>query len=220
MEEKTVTKLISQDVYDETIELIEGLKEPDEILVKMQKWYAEKGIKLYNLYLENTYKDGKMIGKSLRSLTDRDEDDKSIPYLEADALIYYEEIKAAEGVKYSEIRKLTNFQRLNRGIFGYNFNKIWQEEIINEAGRNICPDIERRYNDQGVKKVVNGGTVYTVYVSDEGVDENTKNMIELDMTDSLKMFDRHKIINNPYSVVRFDTYSSMLNRYNGSMCYY
>lgn len=215
-----MTKLISQEVYDETIQLIEGQKQPDAVLLKMQKWYADKGVKLYNLYFENTYKDGKMIGKSLRSLTNYDEEDASIPYLEADALNYYEEIKLAEGEKTHEIRKLTNYQRLNRGIFGYNFNNIWQEEIITKAGKDICPDIESRYSHSGVIKVLNRGMVYTVCTSDEGIDDETKNMIELEMTDRLIGFDRYKIISNPYNVVKFDTYSSMLNKYNGSVCFY
>lgn len=213
-------KLIGQDTYDETIELIRGQKTPDDILKKMQVWYSDKGITLYNLYFENSYKEGKLIGKSLKSLTNKDENDESIPYLEADALLYYMEIMKEAGEKEADIKKLANFQRLNKGIYGYDFKKIWQEEIIFEAGKEICPEIERRYKESGVKKVVNEKNCsYTVYTSDAGMDDNTKNMIELDITDQLLFYDKEKVIDNPYGVVKFGAYSSLINKYSASIYY-
>jgi hypothetical protein len=203
--------LISQEVYDETIAILEGRKQPDIMLKQMQEWYALQGVKLYNLYLEKDY--GKQKDKMV-SLTDLHEGffrQNKWKHIYSDSLKMYYKICSEEGIP---VKKIVNLDNPNPGINGFYFPRIWRGEVITEAGRTICPVIERNYRDKGVEKVVNSGFGgYTVFTCDEGIPEEIKIQILDLVMKEIKKYDKHGIVEKTDNIVSFDKLSILRDTY-------
>lgn len=203
--------LISQEVYDETIAILEGRKQPDIVLKQMQEWYSLQGVKLYNLYFEKKYSEPT---EKLMSLTDLHEGffrQNKWKHIYGDSLKIYCNICAAEGIP---IKKLRNFDEPNNGINGFYFPRIWRGEVITEYGRTICPVIEENYLDKGVERVINSGYGgYTVFTCDEGITDEIKVQI-LDMiSKEVRKYDKHGIVEKMDNIVNFDKLSILRDTY-------
>jgi hypothetical protein len=210
--------LISQEVYEETIAILEGKKQPDIVLKRMQEWYSLQGVKLYNLYFENDY--SKQEAK-LKSLTDLQEGffrQSKWKHIYVDSLKMYCQICTEEGIT---IKKIENFNYPNAGISGFYFPRIWRDEIITEYGNIICPAIERKYRDKGIEKVVNSGYGgYTVFTCDEGIADEIKELIRDIVTKELKKYDKHGIVEKTDNIVNFDKLSVLRDTYGWDLYHY
>ncbi len=203
--------LISQEVYDDTIAILEGRKQPDIVLKRMQGWYASQGVKLYNLYLEKNYCEQ---SEKLMSLTDLYEGffrQKKWKHIFGDSLKVYCKFCAEEGIP---VKKIENLDKPNHGINGFYFPRIWRGEVITEAGKTICPVIEKAYKDNGVEKVANSGLGgYTVFICDEGIPDEIKVQI-LDMVSKeIKKYDKYGIVEKMDNIVNFDKLSILRDTY-------
>ncbi|WFR58383.1 hypothetical protein QA584_04755 [Anaerocolumna sp. AGMB13025] len=204
--------LISQEVYDETIAILEGRKQPDIVLKRMQEWYGQQGVTLYNLYLEKDYCEKT---ETLESLTDLHEGffrKNKWNYIYRDSLKMYCKICTEEGIP---IKNIDNFAKPEPGINGFYFPRIWRGEIITEVGETICPVLEKKYKDNGVEKVVNSGYGgYTVFTCDRGVTDEIKAQI-LDMvTKEIKKYDKHGVVGKYDTILNFDKLSILRDVYN------
>lgn len=210
--------LISQEVFDETIAILEGRKQPDIVLKRMQGWYASQGVKLYNLYLEKKYRNQ---SETLMSLTDLKEGffrQNKWKHIYCDSLNMYCKICAEEGIP---VKKIENIDIANPGISGFYFPRIWRGEVITEAGRTICPEIEKQYKDKGVEKVVNSGLGgYTVFLCDEGIPEEIKARILDLVSKEIKKYDKHGIVDKMDNIVNFDKLSILRDTYNWNFYQY
>lgn len=203
--------LISQEVYDETIAILEGRKQPDIVLKRMQEWYALQGVKLYNLYFEKDYR--RQTDK-LVSLTDLHEGffrQNKWKHIYDDSLNMYCKICAEEGIP---VKKIENLDNPNPGISGFYFPRIWRGEVITEAGGIICPVIEKNYKEKGVEKVVNSGYGgYTVFTCDEGIPDEIKVQILDLVTKEINKYDKHGIVEKTDNIVDFDKLSVLRDTY-------
>ena len=203
--------LISQEVYDETIAILEGRKQPDIVLKRMQEWYALQGVKLYNLYFEKDYC---RQTEKIVSLTDLHEGffrQNKWKHIYGDSLKMYCKICAEEGLP---VKKIENLDNPNPGISGFYFPRIWRVEVITEAGRIICPVIEKKYKDKGVEKVVNSGYgSYTVFTCDEGIPEEIKVQILHLVTKEIIKYDKHGIVEKTDNIADFDKLSVLRDTY-------
>jgi hypothetical protein len=203
--------LISQEVYDETIAILEGRKQPDILLKRMQDWYASQGVRLYNLYFEKDYLQHT---EQLESLTDLHEGffrKNKWKHVYHDSLIMYCNICEEEGIA---VKKLRNFDDPEPGINGFYFPRIWRGQVITEAGSTICPAIEKFYKDKGVEQVVNSGYGgYTVFTCEEGIPDEVKEQIFEMVRKEIEGFDRHRIVEKKDSIVQFDKLSVLRDVY-------
>lgn len=216
--------LISKDLYDETIALIEGKKEPDILLKEMQEWYSERGITLYNIYFEkdnnknyNTY--GKYV---IRTLTDLEEvffRQEGMKNIFNDSLVKF--LQVCKSNRLYKNYKWANIYYPSPGISGFYFPRIWENEVIREAGIILCPNIEKQYAKYGVARVVNSGYgVYTVFFRDNAFDDKYKNEIKNHVKDYVLSFDKHRVITKLDSIVQFDSINVLEKNYHGNLYYY
>lgn len=203
--------LISQEVYGETIAILEGRKQPDIVLKRMQEWYASQGVKLYNLYIEKDYCQQK---EKIMSLTDLHEGffrQNKWKHIYNDSLKMYCKICAEESIS---VKNIANLNNPNPGISGFYFPRIWRGEVITEAGIIICPVIEEKYKAKGVEKVDNSGYGgYTVFTCDEGIPDEIKEQILNLIAKEIKKYDKDGIVEKTDNIVNFDKLSVLRDTY-------
>ena len=223
----TMPNLISKDLFDETIAFIEGKKEPGLLLKEMQNWYSERGVILYNLYFEkDIYKNHDTYGKyNICILSDlfegfiRHGSKKSIY---KDSLDKFLQV-CKSNCLYQDY-EWANISYPKPGISGFYFPRIWRDEVIRDAGLSLCPEIEKKYAEYGVAKVVNSGYgVYTVFFRDAALDDkydNYQSEIINYVKEYVLNFDKHHLIAKLDRIVQFDRLSVLEEVYQGNLYYY
>ncbi len=216
--------LISQELYDETIELIEGNKEPDILLKEMQQWYSGRGVTLYNIYFEkDIYKNHATYGKyEILILSDLYE---GFFMRGSKKNIYKESLdKFLEICRTNHIyqnHEWANVDYPNPGISGYYFPRIWKNEVISEIGQSLCPELEKRYVAFGIEKVVNSGYgAYTVFFCGDTLEEKYQNEIIDYVNDYVTEYDNHHLITDKDQIVQFDKISVLEEVYHGNLYQY
>lgn len=216
--------LISKEVYDETIEIIEGKKQPSILLKEMQQWYQEQGLILYNLYIEkDTNENSNTYGKyKINVLTNIDEVELT---REEKDNIRRESLKKFLEV-CSKHHLFLNYEWANLYypcpvLSGYSFPRIWRNEVIGEIGISICQEIERRYSEYGVEQVINSGFGgYTVFFRGDTFEEQHKNQIQSLVIEYITSYDKHHVVTKKEEIVKFDKLSTLEERYQGNLYYY
>ncbi len=212
--------LIHLEVYNETIDLIEGRKEPGPVLRGMQEYYYGYGIRLYNLYTDEKYDKGQVIGYKIGALTNVEQGfligNHELNFFQ-DTLNRYVELCHENAISTTGLLNLT-YPRPGIGI-GYYFDRIWKNEIISQVGTWLCPELLKKYRSFGVTNIINSGFgVYTVF-SELELLEATKQKIRVEALLAVNECDTHGLVKDQ-DIVSFDLESVLKDKYKGNLYYY
>lgn len=201
--------LIKEDVYLETLALIDGIKEPDPILKGMQEYYASFDIKLYNIY-EGTVYGPDRVG----TLTDKIEGcTRYLPGLETFDVASWNEYKRLCTLHGKDTSSLKN-TTLGTGFY---FDRIWRTELIGRAGPDIKSNIELQLKDFHDKHmVINSGLGSVTVFEDTHISRALRYSITQEAKKIVKQIDPHDICRDE-KVVVFDTLENLNKHYDGSL---
>ncbi|MFV0395667.1 MAG: hypothetical protein ACK5LC_14985 [Coprobacillaceae bacterium] len=213
--------LITQKVYEETLDYIEGRKEKPPLLKELTLWYMKHDIVLYNFYVEKKKDKKDIIKYDITLLTDVMEGEYTDSIYKQGL---QEFLKLRDKYSVFQEYEILNCQYIKPGLSGYYFPRIWKHVVIQEAGKKICPEMEQKFKKYGVERIVNSGFgVYTVFFNNivyNAIEcKNYQQVITKYCLTKLKKKDKHKLIQDIDSIVVFDTITS-LDKLNGNLYHY
>ncbi|MCQ2515434.1 MAG: hypothetical protein MJ094_01060 [Saccharofermentans sp.] len=202
--------LIKEDVYLETLALIDGVQKPDPILKGMQDFYARYNVKLYNIFITDYYYGG----YHAHALTNKTEGctryTLGFETLDDDSWTEYQRLCALHGKDISHLKNKV----LGTGFY---FDRIWKTELIGRAGNVIKEQIEQALSDyKDGHMVINSGLGAVTVFEDTHIPRDVRYKITQEAKKTLKLVDRWDICHDE-KVVEWDTLERLNNSFGGSL---
>ncbi len=202
--------LIDENVYLETLALIDGVQKPDPILKGMQDFYARYNIKLYNIYIS----DRLYGGFHAHALTNKIEGctryTLGLEEFDDDSWTEYKRLCALHGKDISHLKNKV----LGTGFY---FDRIWKTEVIGRAGDAIKKQIEQALEDyKDNHMVVNSGLGSVTVFEDTHIQRDVRFNITQEAKRTLRLYDRWDICHDE-KVVEWDTLERLNTVFKGSL---
>ena len=211
--------LIPDIVYKSTIDLIEGKKPPSPLLKDLREFYSAYGITLYNLFLREKKNSRGELVYLITVLSNVPENyvntHPELKNFDIESLDKYFELCKKHRIDTSRIGNY-DFPRKMLGT-GFYFDRIWADEIINQAGKIFVDVISNQYKEEDLY-IVNAYGCYTVFMEDSLTREK-QIQIEKEARAIVDRLDTHKICDNK-ELVRFEYKSVIRDKYGGKYYLY
>lgn len=204
--------LIDCKTYEETLDLIDGIKTPDPVLKGMQDFYASHGIKLYNLYMSNRF--GKNRVSALTNVREGYSGTTCENFGEK-SLKEYIRLCDLHGVDYSQIDNVnSNKKTIGTGFY---FDRIWRVELVGRIGNELADQISDYLSqERKAHKVVHSGLGVVTVFQDTLLSRETKQTIEKMAREAIRKVDKWGICDN-HRIVEYDTLEKLNKSYGGSL---
>lgn len=202
--------LIKEDVYQETLALIDGIKKPDPILKGMQDFYACYNIKLYNIYNTDMFRQGLTVHTLTNKIEGCTHYTPGLETFDIDSWNEYQRLCKLHG------RDISNLQNTVLGT-GFYFDRIWKTELIGRAGSIIKEQIEQALSEyQDDHKVVNSGLGAITVFEDTHIPRDVRFKITQEAKKTVRQFDPWGICHDE-KIVEWDTLERLNTVFHGSL---